>query len=82
MTSVANDKADVVLLGEFDGGNHIVAGGYIDGIIDVVAQETRLGLCGEGVTALVGKVGLHDGRGGFNAAHFRSAFAVVMEHTG
>lgn len=69
MTSVANDKADVVLAGEVNGGNHIVAGGDIDGVVDVVAQSTRLGLCGEGITALVGKVGLHDGRGGFNAAH-------------
>lgn len=80
MTSVANDKADVVLAGEVDGSNHIVARGDIDGVIDVVAQGTRLGLCGEGVTALVGKVGLHDGRGGFNAAHIEVSFLLAIKH--
>lgn len=68
VTSVANDEANVVRLGKFDGSNHIVRRGDIDGVVNVVAQETRLGLRGEGITAVIGKVGLHNGRRGCDAA--------------
>lgn len=44
MTSVADDEANVVLLGKVDGSNHIVGRGNIDSIVDVVAHETRAGL--------------------------------------
>lgn len=62
MTSIADNEANVVPSGKVDGSNHIVGRGNIDSIVDVVAHETRLGLCREGVTAVVGKEGLHDGR--------------------
>lgn len=44
MTSVADDEANVILLGEIDGSNYIVGRGNIDRIVDVVAHETRAGL--------------------------------------
>ena len=67
MTSVADNEANVVLLGKVNSSNHIVSRGDIDRIVNVVAHQTRAGLCSKGVTAVVGKVGLHDGRRGCNA---------------
>ena len=61
MAGVTDDETDVVLLGKVDSSNDIVGRRDIDGVVNVVAHQTRAGLGREGVTAVIGKVGLHDG---------------------
>lgn len=61
VAGVANDKANVVLLGKGNRLLDVVAGLGLDGVADVVAQHAGLGGGREGVTALVQKVGSHDG---------------------
>lgn len=70
MTSVAHNHADVVLGCECQGGLDIGVARDVDGIVDVVAQNTRLRLGGEGIAALVGEEGLHH-RVGCRVATYR-----------
>lgn len=78
MASVANDEANVVLLGKVDGSNHIVGRRDIDRVVNIVAQKTRAGLEREGVTAVVGKVGLHDGRRRCDAVTVSIRFSLSL----
>lgn len=70
MTSVAHNHADVVLGCECQGGLDIGVARDVDDIVDVVAQNTRLRLGGEGIAALVGEEGLHH-RVGCRVATYR-----------
>lgn len=60
MAGVADDEADVVIVGKVDGGGHIGSRPDIDGVPHVVAQGAGLVLRSEGVAALVGKEWGHD----------------------
>lgn len=60
MTGVPDHETDVVLLGELDRSNNIVGRGDVDGVAHVVAKQAGPGLRLERITALVGKVGLHN----------------------
>lgn len=62
MTSVADNKANIVLLRKLNSSDHVVAGRDIDRIANVVAQLAGARLRGKRVTALVGKESLHNRR--------------------
>lgn len=78
MASIADNETNVVTLGKVDGSNHIVGRGDIDRVVNIVAQETRAALEREGVTAVIGKVGLHDGRRGCDAVIVNILFSLFL----
>lgn len=69
MTSVLNHEADVVVTGKVNGSHNVGSTRNIDSVAREVAELTRLALCSEGITALVGKEHLHH-RGGVRDATF------------
>lgn len=60
MTGIADDETDIVSLGKLDGGDNVVAGRDIHCVAHIVAQQTGPAPRGERITALVGKVILHN----------------------
>lgn len=60
MTSIADKEANIVIPRKFDSVGNILSRGDLDGVADIVAQQTRQGPVRERVTRLVCKVGLHD----------------------
>ena len=67
MTSVLNDKADVVVAGKVNSRHNVRATRNIDGVVREVAELARFALCREGIAALVGKEHLHHRGGGLEA---------------
>lgn len=67
MACVTNDKAEIVAVGKVDSVYHMLGSGYIDSIANIIAKQAWLLLRGEGITTLVGKAGLHNGRGRWDA---------------
>jgi hypothetical protein len=64
MAGITDNESDVVITGKIDSSNDLVAGRDIHGVVHVVPEAAGLGLGGERVTTLVGKVGLHHRRRG------------------
>lgn len=60
MARVFDDKTDVVSLGKLDGRDNVVARRDIHRVAHVVAQQTGPAHRGKRITALVGKVSLHN----------------------
>lgn len=67
MTSVLNDKANVVVTGKVNSSHNVRATRNVDGVVREVAELARFALCREGIAALVGKEHLHHRGGGLEA---------------
>lgn len=59
MAGVTDNEADIVFTGKIDSRNDLIAGRDVHGIVHIVTQAAWLGLGGERVATLVGKVRLH-----------------------
>lgn len=59
MTGVADKEANIVVPRKFDGFRNVLSRGDLDGVVDIVAQQTRRGPVREGIARLVCEVGLH-----------------------
>lgn len=60
MTGVSDNKSDVVLFGELQGGSDIGILLDVNSVADIVTKRAGLRSIGEGVATLVGKIRLHN----------------------